>query len=331
MNRLTRGLRSLGVHDYFVGSYLLFLNAAVLRSPPGPVRTTCLLHVGGLLAAFAIAMVVVRGSLIKPGFWPALLYRLGIYGTVQLSYFFFKDLLPHVNPRALDAELYQLDLMLFGIEPALWMDRFVTPATTEWFAFFYFWYFFLLAAHIFPILLAVRDLELLGEFTLGMLILFCVGHTVYILVPGFGPYRAMADAFENQFPHGLWLDLVMSAVNSGGAMKDIFPSLHTAGPTFIALMSFRNRKRVPFTYTWPLITFFAGNIILATMFLRWHYIIDVVAGLALATFAALASPVITRWELRRRAREGLLPLWPLFVPDAQELDAQRRAEPRVAL
>jgi membrane-associated phospholipid phosphatase len=65
-------------------------------------------------------------------------------------------------------------------------------------------------------------------------------------------------------------------------------------------------------FTWPLLTFFAANIICATMFLRWHYVIDVFAGFALATLAALVAPRVTHWEVARRRLHGLQPLVPLF-------------------
>jgi hypothetical protein len=154
-------------------------------------------------------------------------------------------------------------------------------------------------------------------FMLGMLIIVCVGHTGYILVPGFGPYRAMPEMFQHELPSGLWMDLVWSTVRSGGAMKDIFPSLHTAGPCFIAMFSFRNRDRLPFRYTWPLITFFAANIIGATMFLRWHYIIDVVAGLSLATSAVVIAVHVVRRDASRRT-SGLMPSWPMFSSDRRQ-------------
>jgi membrane-associated phospholipid phosphatase len=126
----------------------------------------------------------------------------------------------------------------------------------------------------------------------------------------------MASSFAHPFPAGLWHDLVVSAVKSGGAQMDIFPSLHTAAPTVVALFSFRNRKELPFRYTWPLVAFCTLNIIIATMFLRWHYLIDVVAGLVLATTAVLLSRPITRWELARRERLGYGALWPEFMPAA---------------
>lgn len=312
MSPTARFIKSFAVADALVLGYLVALNLAVVLAAPSPFKLQSMLQVAGLLATCVVCLVLVRGAALRSSFWTALLYRIGIYGTVQQSYFFFKHVLPVVNAGSLDHELYALDLVLFGFEPAVWADRFVTSATTEWFAFFYFCYFFILAVHILPIVFGARDQLLLGEFMLGMLLVVCIGHTGYLLVPGFGPYKAMPEMFKNELPSGLWMDLVWSTVRSGGAMKDIFPSLHTAGPCFIAMFSFRNRDRLPFRYTWPLMAFFAANIIGATMFLRWHYVIDVFAGFMLATLAALVAPRVTRWELSRRRAAGLPELVPLF-------------------
>jgi hypothetical protein len=312
---IRRVIRELAPQDWLVFAYLVALNVACLQAPASSMRTQCLERVFGLLTFLVTTLVVVRGGLFRHAFWAPLLYRLAIYGTVQLSYFFFQDLLPIVNSTSLDWELYHLDLALFGFEPAMLMDRFVNPITTEWFAFFYFGYFFLLALHVIPILMFSKQRRLLAEFALGMLIVFCVGHTVYMLVPGYGPYKAMADQFQNQFPRGMWLDMVMTTVTAGGAQKDIFPSLHTAAPTFIALFSFRHRDKLPFRYTWPAVTFFAVNIIFATMFLRWHYIIDVVAGLSLATSAVVIAVHVVRRDASRRGSAALMPSWPMFVSE----------------
>lgn len=305
--------------------YLLELNIAVLVAPPSPMRRQSLFEVLALLVTYLVCLGLARTGVLRSNLWTALLYRIGIYGTVQQSYVFFKHLLPVVNPGSLDHKLFALDHLLFGFEPAVWADQFVTPTTTEWFAFFYFCYFFLLAAHIFPIVFGSRDQMLLGEFMLGMLIIVCVGHTGYILVPGFGPFRAFPELFHHELPSGLWMDLVWSTVRSNGAQKDIFPSLHTAGPCFIAMFSFRNRDRLPFRYTWPLLGFFSANIIGATMFLRWHYVIDVLAGFTLATTAALVSPLITRWELARRQAQGLRSLVPLFGSESPPSSASDNA------
>ncbi|HEY3234402.1 MAG TPA: phosphatase PAP2 family protein [Polyangiaceae bacterium] len=307
--------RELGIQDWLVGTYLLGLNVAAVVAPPSPLRVVCLQQVFALLMYLVATLVLVRSRLIKNDFVAAVLYRLAIYGTVQFSYFLFVHFLPVVNPRTLDQELYHLDLKLFGFEPAIWMDQFVTPATTTWFSFFYFGFFFLLGAHVIPILLFTRNRQLLSEFTMGMLIIFCVGHTLYMFVPGYGPYRAMAHEFHHQLPRGLWLDMIRATVATSGAQKDIFPSMHTAGPVFIALYSLRHRKRLPYRYTWPIACFFTANMMVATLFLRWHYVIDVIAGLFLAGAGLPLCVWLTRLELSRRAELDLAPSWPEFFPE----------------
>jgi hypothetical protein len=308
-SRLRDGLANMAVHDWLVLAYTVFLNLAVANAPAGPMRDHSMLRVSVLLFAMIAMLAYVRFGRAR-GWLAALTYRLVVYGTVQVSYFFFRELLPLVNPNTLDAELHQIGLTLFGAEPALTLDAFVNPASTEWFAFFYFGYFFVLATHVLPILFLGREQRTLGEFTFGMLFMFCAGHTLYILVPGYGPYKAVAGEFQNTLPDGLWLDVVMQTVAEGGALKDIFPSLHTAAPTFIALFSFRHRALPPFRYTWPIVAFFSANIIVATMFLRWHWIVDVVAGLALATLTQVLAANVTNYELERRGRLSLEPTWP---------------------
>jgi hypothetical protein len=309
---IRRMLRETAVQDWFVFVYLVALNVAVLQAEPSAARTRSLEQVFGLLVFMVTTLMLVRGSLVKDRFFGPLLYRFAIYGTVQFSYFLLKDLLPIVNPSALDVELYSIDLLAFGFEPAMAMDAIVGTFSTEWFAFFYFGYFFLLALHVIPMLLFGRRERMLGEFCFGMLTIFCIGHILYMLVPGYGPYRAMSEHFTHPLPSGLWCDMVMGAVASGGAQKDIFPSLHTAAPTFILLFSFRHRDKLPFRFTWPIVAFAAANIIVATMFLRWHYFIDVVVGLLLSAFAIVVAARVTRWELARRAELRLGPNWPVF-------------------
>ncbi len=306
-----RALAEFGPQDWIVFVYLSTVVAIALQADAGPGRDESLRNMGALLTFLVATLVVVRTGLLRHEFWAPLLYRLAIYGGVQLSYFFLSGLLPIVNTTTLDQELYDLDMALFGFEPAMLMDSWVTPVTTEWFAFFYFSYFFLLAVHVIPILMFSRNARMLSEFALGLILIFCIGHLVYMLVPGYGPYKAMAEAFDNPFPKGMWLDLVMSTVQSGGAQMDIFPSLHTGAPTYILLFSYRYRDRMPFRYSWVVIAVFAVNIIIATMFLRWHYVIDVVAGLLLAVFAFWAGNTLSALDARRRA--GLTTAsWPMF-------------------
>ena len=306
-----RLLSNLAPQDWLVLSYLLFLNLALLGAKGDGVMK-CTLQMGGLLLGCATVVLLIRTRRFTHGLWAPLAYRISLQGIVQSSYFFLGAYLPLVNPRNLDMSLYSIDLRFFGFEGCLWTDGKITPFASEWFAFFYFCYFFLLLSHSIPIVMFSRNERLLSEFSLGILTLYCVGQTLYVLVPGFGPVRALAHLFTGQYSHGLWLDSVMRTVESGGAQKDIFPSLHTAAPTFLTLFSFRHRHQAPFRYTWAVVGFFSANIIVATMFLRWHWVIDVVAGLLLAGAGWWLGVVVTDYELRRRRRQELPASWPPF-------------------
>jgi hypothetical protein len=231
------------------------------------------------------------------------------------SFFQLREILPAVSPWSDDARIYAFDLRVFGVEPSVWLDRFVSPATTEWFAFFYFLYFAILTVHVLPMLFWQRNVQLLSRFSIGVLLLFMIGHLLYMVVPGWGPYWYLSGVFRHGLSGGAFWKLVREAVDAGGAQKDIFPSLHTAVPTFLAIFSFRHRRLLPFKYSWPVIVFFATQIITATMFLRWHYLVDVVAGIVLAAVASLLGQRIADWEHARRKRLGVQLAWmPLVYP-----------------
>jgi membrane-associated phospholipid phosphatase len=167
---------------------------------------------------------------------------------------------------------------------------------------------------------------LLAEFALGMILVYATAHTLYMLVPGYGPVRYLAHRYQHELPRGLWLDMVLNAVQSGGAQKDIFPSLHTGGPVFLSLFSFRHRDKAPFKYTWPFVAFFSANIVVATMFLRWHYLIDVLAGIALAALGSGLAARLTQWEVPHREQSGSSPVWAPISLRPRPLPVARASE-----
>jgi len=308
----TRLIKNLSAQDWWIGLYFGLLLFA-LAVGTGPGRAESAQKVGVDLLVFATAVTLTRGGILKHGsFANGLVYRLSVFLAVFLSYFQLRTILPAVSMRSVDAEILSFDMRVFGVEPSVAWDQFVTPVTTEWFAFFYFGYFFFLTAHIFPMMLAARDKPMLAHFSFGIFIVFCTGHLVYMLVPGWGPYHHLAGQFHNELRGGVFWGLVKEAVEAGGAQKDIFPSLHTAAPTYFALFSFRYRHKVPFKYTWLPMAFFASQIICATMFLRWHYLVDICAGITLAATAVFVSGRVMDWERKRRAAWGVLPTFTLL-------------------
>lgn len=305
-------LSRLSVNDWLLLAYLLYLDLAVYTSEVrNSARTEGLLVLTSLLIGFVfLVLVLVRGGILRVPLLTALAYRIGHFGVLLGSYSAMRGFLPVVNSGQIDGLLHEFDKALFGLEPAVALQSVVSPLTTEWFAFFYYSYFFLLSLHALPILFVGKNARMVAEFALGLSLVIAVGQGSYLLAPGFGPSAGAPELFSTPLPTGIWWEQVLKIVEAGGAQKDIFPSVHTAAPAFILLFSYRNRRHAPFRYTWPLLSFFVGNIIIATMFLRWHWLADVVAGLGLAFSAHVASVAISNWETQHRNRRGIGAVWP---------------------
>lgn len=314
---LRRFQKNLAFIDYLCGAYLLVLLVFTLTAV-GPGREKAIGTVVFDLALYGTLMALTRGGVLRQGsFANAILYRLAIYFPLFFSYFQMKWIGPAVSPHSVDGDLLAFDMKVFGYEPAVAWDKYVNPHTTEWFSFFYFGYFFLLCLHVLPIMLNTGSKFRLAHFALGAALIICPAHILYMLVPGFGPYHYLAGQFSHELEGGLFLRLVKATVEAGGSQKDIFPSLHTAIPTFFATFAFIHRRSFPWRYWWPIMMFTASQIMIATMFLRWHYVIDVIVGLTLSISAALVSLKITRWEFARRRARGVPPTftlldWPLI-------------------
>jgi hypothetical protein len=288
--------RNLSFQDRVTVVFHSYMLARVLLAPDGPRKAEALAWSVGLLLTTVFTVITVRGELLAPGPVRSWLYMLGLFVPMPLSYMEMDSLLHSLQPVLIDDQLLRWDLALFGVTPAAFFDQYVTVGTTEWFAFFYYSYYFILGFNLVPTLLwdtGQRKMEML----IGAAVVVCLGQFTYTWVPGLGPLKAMT--FVHPHVGGTMWALVLKAVAAGGAQLDIFPSLHTAFPLFFALNAIRQRRTAPFRYVWPVALFFSLNIIVATLFLRWHWGVDVIAGVVLATLALVISGRVARQEADR--------------------------------
>ncbi len=300
-------LKEVAAHEWALGAYIAALaGAALLRSGPASFAVSLL---GADLCIYLAFVFTARSALTAGtplGTWAR---RTSVVFALVATFLQLDHVLPAVTTHTVDASILALDLRLFGVEPAIAWDRWVTPATTEWFSFFYFGYFFLIAIHVGTATLVVKSTQVQHELALLVTIVFGVGHLTYLLVPGFGPFRHLEGSFQHQLSGPVFWQCVQHAVGAGGTRTDIFPSLHTAVPTALTLFSLRHRKLGPYRVLAPLMLLVTPQIVLATLFLRWHWLLDVVAGLTLATVAFLVATRVAAWETRRRVALGAAPVW----------------------
>ncbi|NUN14729.1 MAG: phosphatase PAP2 family protein [Myxococcales bacterium] len=293
---LTGFVQNMALHDWLVFGFFAYITLRAMAAPDGEGADKARIFAGILFISATVGILSVRAELLPRGLFRTLFYRVTVFAVLPTSYFLMGILLPALQQPLMDERLLTIDLALFNTTPSVWFEQFNTRPVVEWFALFYYGYFAVMATMFLPMLFFGYG-QRLCELMLGAAIVAVLGHTGYTLVPGLGPY-AVID-FHAPLNGGYFWGLVQSAVASAGAMLDIFPSLHTAYPTFFALHAFSNRASGFCRYAWPILAFVATNIVIATMFLRWHYGVDVIFGLLLAIIAWQVSTITGRREWQR--------------------------------
>lgn len=177
-----------------------------------------------------------------------------------------------------DQLLRSMDTPLIGENLSLRLETHCRPLFTESLSFCYMlfipyltlsmlWYF-------------CSALPLLKRFYLGLFSIYGVGFLGYTIVPAAGPYIAMAAEFHAPLTGGIFTRLNAAMVSLGSNHVDVFPSLHCAISSYMLLFD-RWYKRWRFRmYAIPCV-----GLWISTIYLRYHYFVDVIAGFALAGFA----------------------------------------------
>jgi hypothetical protein len=298
---------NLAAQDVLALAFHTYLFLRVLIAPDSPDATVARRLALALWVVTVCALLLTRGEVIRGRQARALTYRLGLFAPMVLSYFEMRVLLPALQPELMDHRLFAIDVWLLGTTPSVWMQAWNIEPVVEWLSFFYYCHFLVLTLMLIPSLF-IGGGRRRHELMAGSALVVAVGHFLYTIVPGAGPVATLA--FDQPLHGAFWWNQVELTVAVAGAQLDIFPSLHTAWPAYFTLHAFAHRHTQPFGWLWPMLAFVAFNIIIATMFLRWHWLIDVALGLLLA-FAArkFAVAIAHREEGRGGPHDQRQPVW----------------------
>lgn len=115
-------------------------------------------------------------------------------------------------------------------------------------------------------------------FFFGLMLMYLAGFAGYLLVPAAGPFLAFPDAFPYPPQGGPMTAFLVAVVSEGITGMDVFPSLHTGIALYVlGFFAQAGHRRL----AWLLVPWVAA-LLLATVYLRYHYGIDLVAGVVLA-------------------------------------------------
>jgi len=250
---------------------------------------------GGLFAWHIAGMALLLFEIKRPNrtsrifrYWYPLPYVSACYKEMAV-------LIPPIRRTSADQWLADLDFRLWGVHPTVWLERIQTPWLTELLQIVY--TLFVPAVLIVAFLLWYQRRYREFQYYAFLIALgYLVSYVGYLLVPARGP-RFLLRHLQHMPLQGLWLFRGMQDTldRLESAHYDCFPSGHTE-LTILAWWSSRmagNRLFwVYFAYT--------PSIIFATVYLRYHYSVDVLAGAMVATALILATPSIYR-RLQERA------------------------------
>jgi membrane-associated phospholipid phosphatase len=212
---------------------------------------------------------------------------------IILIYQSLGNMIQYLQPD-IDPYLIRIDFLLFDVHPTVWMERWITPWLTDILSLAYLSYYFL------PLIL-VLTLSLRGrteEFRQTMFVLtfgYYLSFIGYIFFPAIGPRFTLSHLQTVPLEGSFFSDLVRDLLNAIEHNKrDCMPSGHTQ----IALMVLFLTRRYEKTIFYLLLPVVCG-LFFSTVYLRYHYVIDLIAGAALAIGCILIAPAIySRWQVK---------------------------------
>jgi membrane-associated phospholipid phosphatase len=245
------------------------------------LRYTILL---GLL--FALKLSSDRKSLGKMG---KFFYHFSPILFVILIYESLGDLIQYLQPD-IDSYLIQIDFFIFRVHPTLWMEQWIVPWFTDMMSLAYLSYYFI------PVVL-IAVLYLKGqtvEFEQSIFVLafgYYISFIGYILFPAIGPRYALTHLYTVPLEGSFITDFVRDTLNALEHNKrDCMPSGHTQLVLIVLYLAYRYKKFLFYLFL-PIIC----GLILSTVYLRYHYVIDLFAGALFAVGCMIVGPRLYRY------------------------------------
>ncbi len=204
-----------------------------------------------------------------------------------------------------DSVLIGIDRTVLGVHPTVWLSQFSFPLLTEILQIAYVSYYFIMLTVGVEIYLR-KDWQNFSYVLFIIVYGFFLSYLGYIAIPAVGPRFTLHDfnMLNHDLPGLLFTNALRDFINTGEsipknvadaivivhAQRDAFPSGHTQ-MTLISLYlaslyKLRSRR----------ILYVLGTLlIISTVYLRYHYVVDVVGGAIFMLFTVWTAPKLFSW------------------------------------
>jgi membrane-associated phospholipid phosphatase len=236
------------------------------------------------------------------------------WAVFPLVIFTFKEIHFFVSPIHhgwdYDQGMMAIDHALFGVDPTQWLAQFANPFLTEVFQIAYslFYVFFIVAG---VELYRKRVLLQFRYFRFAVVYGFFISYIGYFFLPAVGPRFTLHDFSQMDAelpgmvftPYLRWFINICESIQAGAsnatalasAQRDVFPSGHTMLTLIVIYLACKFKLRVRYC-----ILIAGALLILATVYLRYHYFIDILEGALLVLPCLLTTDKIYSLFINKR-------------------------------
>ncbi len=184
-----------------------------------------------------------------------------------------------IHGMYLDGVIITFEKALLGVYPSVWLERFASPPVTEIMKFFYNSYYWL--GPLLGISLYYKqELIAFRRTVFSIVTAFFISYIGFVLFPVEGPRYVLSGLYKGPLDGYLVTALQDFIMEVGDIHGGCMPSSHVAVALVVLLLAWVYRKRMAVWMT-PFVTMLA----ISTVYNRYHYVSDVVAGIAVGLFA----------------------------------------------
>lgn len=211
-------------------------------------------------------------------------------------YALYNNLLSRANVHTADASLAKIDAAVFGTQPSFVLERHIRPWLTDFLNAVYFSHLLYFPGVAVYFYLARKE-KAFRRLMMGYLTLFLMGIASYIIVPAVGPEKFFADHYTHDL-HGQMISRGVDYIIAAGRVAyDCFPSLHVGIPLLLALYvrDYHKKLFLPAILYVVVMAF-------STIYLRYHYFVDVAAAFIYAPAAYFLNDfLLRRWPGEKKS------------------------------
>lgn len=271
-------IRRFRIYDWLTIAYIAFwLFLIIWNQSRIPYLSVFIgIHLLSILMSFGLAGLSPQTAFLK--------FLQRWYPVFFLPLFFtgLHYLVPAIHPVDFDPQLIRADYWLTGGYPTVWLEKFYHPLLSDFLQLCYSTFYFLPLLILIPLQIQKRSVHFERAASV-FLLTFYLSYLGYLVFPALGPRFYLAHLHHRMIPGGFIFHYLNNVLNGLESVQwDAFPSGHVAIALVYAYFAYIYFRKL---FYWTLL--FVIALIFSTLYLRYHYLIDLIAGAVLFLLVAL--------------------------------------------